>query len=533
MSRKKAIIITTILTLIIGIIAFYLLLPALNIKSEGFWLFIMGIVGLSSFILVVLYSIVGYDFKKVTAGSSTILILLVSVLLIGQASSAVIFRAKSYAKLMHSHITEHDFEDYNATIENVPLMDKDSAMKIANRKLGELEDVISQYEIDDTEQITVRGEPIRVACLNHAGFIKWLSNRHSGTPGFIKVDMNTQEAELVRVDGGIKYTKSDFFGRDLTRYLRMNYPTKIFWETTLELDEKEHPYWVTATLDKTIGLFGGTEVSGAVLIDAVTGEHALYSLEDIPEWVDNVYGSSLLLDQFDKYGMYQNGFLNSIIGQKGVRRTTEGYNYIPQGNDNWIYTGITSVGKDESNIGFILVNKRTKETHYYGVSGAEEFSAMNSAEGAVQHLGYRSTFPLLLKIGGQPTYLVSLKDSGGLVKMYAMVNVAKYQIVATGSNISETLSQYSKLLKDSGINVSGLGSKSISGIIEDIKMATVEGNSNYFIKLKGDASYYLLDIRDNKRAGILSLGDHIILNLEVIDNGSDIVPAQLQDGDGF
>lgn len=526
MNKKKTILLTIILTLIFALLAYYLFLPALNIKSEGLWIFVIGVIGVMSMLLGFFYSVLKSDCLKGSMLSFAVFGIIIGLFIIIKLTSSPIFRAKEYSKLISSNITEHDFEDYHATIGNVPLLDKDSAMQIANRKLGGLQDVISQFEINDTEQITVRGEPARVASLNHAGFFKWLSNRHDGTPGYIKVDMNTQEADLVRVDGGMMYTKSDYFTRDVNRYLRMHYPNKMFWESTLELDEDDNPYWVTSIIDKTIGLFGGKEVTGAVIVNAITGEHIEYALEDIPKWIDNVYGSSLLLDQYDKYGVYQKGFWNSLIGQKGVSKTTSGYNYIPQGDDNWIYTGITSVGKDESNIGFVLINKRTKETHSYGISGAEEFSAMGSAEGAVQHLGYTSTFPLLLKIENQPTYLVSLKDSGGLVKMYGMVNVEKYQIVATGNSISDTLSEYKKLLRDSGVSVSSSESIDISGIIEDIRKATIDGNSIYFIKLEDKDNYYLLDISDNKKVSILNVGNNITLNVE--KSNDDIIPAKLK-----
>ena len=295
--------------------------------------------------------------------------------------------------MLEGYIKEEDFSNYQATLDNVPVLDKNSALLIANRELGTLIDVVSQFEIDDSEQITVKGNPIRVSMLQYGGFFKWLNNKNTGTPGYIKVDMRTQDAELVRVDGGIKYSHSEYFGRDLSRYLRFNFPTVIFDEVTLELDEDGHPYWLAPIVDYTIGLFGGKDINGAVTVDAVTGEIESYGVGSIPEWLDNIYPSYLITEQFDNYGKYQSGFWNSLIGQRGVRVTTNGYNYIPLADDNWIYTGITSAGRDQSNVGFILVNKRTKETIYYPVSGAEEFSAMASAEGVVQHLGYASTFP--------------------------------------------------------------------------------------------------------------------------------------------
>lgn len=526
MNKKKAISTIGIFTLVFALLGFFIFLPAINIKSESFWVFSAAVVGFVIIISSVFFSVLEGDFVNMLKNIVPVLALLVIVFFIGKAISSPILRAKKYSKMISDDIVEREFKDYSATIETVPLLDKDSAMKIANRKLGGLQDVISQFEINDTEQITVKGEPARVASLNHAGFIKWFTNMKTGTPGFIKVDMNTQEADLVRVDGGMKYTKSDYLFRNIERYMRVKYPTKMFSEITLELDENEHPYWLAAIMDKKIGLFGGEDVKGAVLVNAVTGEHKQYSLDKIPKWVDNVYDSDLLLEQYDNYGTYQKGFINSLIGQKGVKKTTQGYNYIPQGDDNWIYTGITSVGKDESNIAFVLMNKRTKESQVYPISGAEEFSAMASAEGAVQHLGYKSTFPLLLKIENQPTYLVSLKDSGGLVKMYGMINVEKYQIVATGTSIIKTLSEYKKLLKDGGADTSSSEAEEISGTIEDIRGATIDGNSIYFLKLKDKTSYYLLNIADNNRVSILSVGDKI--KLEAEESEDDIIPAILK-----
>ena len=172
---------------------------------------------------------------------------------------------------------------------------------------------------------------------------------------------------------------------------------------------------------KTIGLFGGTDIQGAVLVNAVTGESQYY--EEVPNWVDHVYDANLIMEQYDYYGMYHNGFINSIFGQRDVTHTTEGYNYIAIGDDVYMYTGVTSVTSDQSNIGFILSNQRTKETHFYSVAGATEASAQASAMSQVQQMRYVATFPLLLNIADQPTYFMSLKGEDGLVKMYAMVNV--------------------------------------------------------------------------------------------------------------
>lgn len=523
--KIKNLAISTLITLVIGFIINYLFLPPWNIQAKSFWLFIMILVGVFSIVSATISEIKSENYKlsKITAISGLVIF---SIFIVMIFTSNKLVNSKKYSNMLDSYISEESFSTYQATLDNVPLLDKKSALLIANRKLGTLIDVVSQFEIDDSEQITVKGNPLRVSILEYGGFFKWINNRGTGTPGYIMVDMRTQDAELIRTNGSIKYTQSEYFGRDLDRYLRFNFPTVIFEQPTLELDEDGHPYWLAPIVDYTIGLFGGKDISGAVTVDAVTGEIKRYNVGNIPEWLDNVYPSNLIMKQYDNYGKYQSGYWNSRFGQRGVKVTTDGYNYIPLGNDNWIFTGVTSAGKDESNIGFILINKRTKETKYYPVSGAEEFSAMASAEGVVQHFGYSSTFPLLLKIEGQATYLVALKDAGGLVKMFGMINVEKYQIVATGETIAECQAKYRELLRNSGTEIVDSESEKVSGTITDIRQAAKEGTTYYYIELNNKNVYYSLSILDNEEAILLNIGDRVTLNIAAGRDGK-IISALL------
>jgi hypothetical protein len=214
--------------------------------------------------------------------------------------------------------------------------------------------------------------------------------------------------------------------------------------------------------------------------------------------------------------MYQNGFWNSMFGQRGVTVTTDGYNYIALNDDIYVYTGITSVGGDESNIGFILVNQRTKDAHYYSCAGAEEFSAMNSAEGVVQHLNYISTFPLLLNVSSEPTYFMALKDNAGLVKMYAMVNVRQYNIVAHGQTVIECEREYERLLAQNGITATpSRPDNEIKGRVADIRTAVVDGNSYYYFRLEGGDCWYAVSVASDQTAVIVNVGDTVsILDAE-------------------
>lgn len=504
-----------IVGLIVGVIG-YILLPAITLHSVTFVILLLLVIGI----------IVGVIAKDSERGMQ-IMLVMAMVLLLMLLGSSPIFNARTYSDLLNDGkpLEVAKFEDYAGMLTNVPLMDKDTATQLASRKMGGLADVVSQYAVGDNTQITYKGASVRVAPIEYGGYFKWMRNKRSGTPGYIKINMYTQDVELVKVTDGIRYTRSGYFGDDILRYLRSQYMTALFGEVVFEIDDEGTPYWV-ASIEKTnIGLFGGRDVDRVVLVNAVTGETKDYAVADVPEWVDSVYSSSLLTNQYDYYGKYRDGYMNSIIGQKGVSVTTEGYNYIPIGNDNWLYTGITSRGLDESNIGFILVNKRTKEVKYYEVNGAEEYSAMTSAEGVVQHLGYNATFPLLLNVEGQPTYLVALKDTGGLVKMYALVNVEKYQIVATGETITEATKKYRSLLQADGTKVTEVVTTEVKGIIEDKREGVVEGMTHYYLKLNGSNEIYDLSIADNAEAVYLSIGDEVVLATE---QGMGIIKSKLK-----
>ena len=261
----------------------------------------------------------------------------------------------------------------------------------------------------------------------------------------------------------------------------------------------------------TIGLFGGQTIGRVVLCNAQTGECQDLAVEDVPQWVDKVYSAELLTQFYDYYGTLKHGWLNSVLGQKDCLTTTDGYNYLAIDDDVWVYTGVTSVTGDQSIVGFVLMNQRTKETKFYSVTGAVENSAMGSAEGQVQNLGYRATFPLLLNISDQPTYFLALKDDSGLVKKYALVNVQKYQIVAIGDTVSECQENYAKLLATNDIGTEVKESQSARGIIEKMVQVVVEGNTHFYIMLEGEENLYDVNVAENLDVLRFDVGDRITI----------------------
>ena len=492
------------IALLVAGIYYYIALPAVNIHSVGFWLFLISalilVTGIIAFrkIFKEGFEIIDIHQNVIIKNMLRIILVFALIFVIGGILSSSIINAKKYQQLMT--VTEGKFGEEIAETDfsRVPLLDKDSAQLLGERKMGTMVDMVSQYEVSSLyTQINYQGVPVRVSPLEYASSIKWFTNQSEGIPGYIKIDMATQETELVRLPEGqyIKYSPSEYFNRNIYRHLRFRYPTYIFDDLSFELDEEGTPYWICPVKKFNVGLFGGETIGKVVLCNAITGETTCYELEAVPQWVDHVFSAELLIELYDYYGTLKNGYLNSILSQKGCLMTTDGYNYIVKDDDVWVYTGVTSVSSDESNVGFVLMNQRTMESRFYECPGAEEYSAMDSAEGQVQHLGYEATFPLLLNVAGEPTYFMALKDSAGLVKMYAMVNIKKYQNVAIGNTVAECLKDYQGLLKQNGITASTEGTgEEAKGIIEKISPVVIEGNSHYYITLKGKKEIFDVDV---------------------------------------
>ncbi|MGI5985316.1 MAG: CvpA family protein [Clostridiales bacterium] len=515
--KGKRTLVNLLITLAIGLVYFYFKLPALNLQDPAFYTFILLLSAVYCFLSIMTQGLFkaesGHELwksiKTHCAIPVFICLLLAAVFVVGSLISSPIIRSHSYRNLLTVETGDFAAEVQEVSYNQIPMLDADSAKKLGDKKMGELADMVSQFEVaDDYTQINYKGRPVRVTPLLYGDFFKWITNRSEGLPAYIVIDMVTQEANAVRLSEGMKYTTNEHFFRNVYRHLRFNYPTFIFDTVNFEIDDEGTPYWVCPRIVKKIGLFGGTDIDGAVLLNAVTGECKFY--EEVPNWVDRVYTASLIMRQYDYHGMYQNGWVNSFIGQRDVTITTEGYNYIAKDDDVYMYTGITSVNMDGSNIGFILTNQRTKETRFYSCAGAQEIAAMASAEGIVQYTDYKSTFPLLLNISNQPTYFMALKDSGGLVKMYAMVNVEQYQLVASGTSVAECERNYVNLLAGSNLaDESENASTAVTGFIEDIRTAVIDGNTHVFIRLDANDYYYVISVKDSDLAVVLSKGDKV------------------------
>jgi len=519
---KLKLILSAAIGISVAAISYYVFLPALNLRSYGFWVYLTAVIvafsipwiidGVKSIISNVKEAKIGHFHVKLPFTRPMLIILIavavpIAVLLFGSIISSQLFQARNYANVIS--VTEAKFdEDMPETneITHIALMDTASAQALGDKTLGALSDVISQYDVNDYyTQINFKGSPKKVSNLEYADFFKWIANKNKGVPGMVMVDPVNSTAEYLKFSAPMKYVDSAFFGQDLNRKLRFEYPTKIFDSISFEIDENGTPYYIVSCVKPKVGLFGAKDINEVIIFNPCDGSSKLYALEDVPSWVDIVFTGDLACQKFDWKGLLSGGFINSIIGNVGCKQTTDDYGYVALEDDVWYFTGVTSVTADKSNVGFMLSNARTGEYKFYPVIGAEEHSAMNAAEGQVQEKGYVASFPSLVNVAGQATYIMVLKDNTGIVKLYALVNVENYSIVATGDTQAAVMSAYKKELQNNSLGI-GDENETTEITVKNIRTVeisdvwtiyiTAEDKKVYKGYLDADESFMLIDIGD-------------------------------------
>ena len=473
---------------------YYVMLPPLNWHSPAFWSFFTPAI----IILLVILTMVSNNTimapKKPVVGLAILMVIAPTVLgFIGIRA----FHAGEYASRIGIEQTE--FSAINEVdFTKTPIIDRDTTEALGDRVMGQMSDLVSQFEVSsEYTQISYKDSVYRVTPLEYADFFKWWVNKKDGIPAYITVDSTNGKANLVRLNkvgmDNMHYVPSALFNKNLMRHLRFQYPTVIFGSPSFEVDEEGHPWYVCTTYSyKFVG--NKKYVTGAIFMDPITGKSTKYTLDEVPTWADRIYPESLVIEEIDDYGALQNGFVNSIFGQRGVIESSSGYNYIEKDGDIWLYTGVTSVNSDSSNLGFILVNLRTHEALRIDAPGADETSAMKSAQDEVQNYGYEATFPVLVNVNGQPTYLMSLRSgssgsSKSVLKMYAMVDATDYQKVST-VNVEQGLSVLKKQM------IALQGSSSSQDAVYASKKITVDSVSKVFVE--GNTIYYFTDTDGNK-----------------------------------
>ena len=512
---KKALVVLAVVILIIAAFCYWWFHPPINIHSVDLWMFLAIFVLFPAFLVFFIFHQIyergmgkrEKNEKKAKRFKGLMVVPVIIALggVLGAVASLTLFpgNAEKYSTILNTEDGDFATDIEEADYSTIPFIDRDSAVLLGNRTMGTMADYVSQFEISDLySQINYQDAPVRVSPLNYADVFKWWSNHNTGIPAYVIVNMSTQDTQIVRLEDPIYYSDSDPFFNNVDRHVQLSHPFYIFGEKSFEIDDNGKPYWIYPVIDYTVGLFGGETVSRVVLCDASTGECQDLAIDEVPQWVDRAYPADLLIQQYNWSGALSGGWINSWLGQSGVKQTTPGsdgqlgYNYIAKDDDVWVYSGVTSATADNSIIGFVLINQRTAESKFYPVAGATEESAMSSAEGQVQNLKYESTFPLLINVDNQPTYFMALKDNAGLVKEYAMIDIQRYQNVAVGDTLEETEKSYKKLLRANGVSTdddSGKATKTdgtATGTISLISPVVLDGNSHYYVMLNGDGTLY-------------------------------------------
>ncbi|MBS4039783.1 MAG: hypothetical protein KGZ81_04215 [Flavobacteriales bacterium] len=515
------------LLLFLVFVLFYSWLPVLNYGFYGLPLFI-----LTSLLIWMMFS---FRFKSksetqivVTKAPSKVvvglfLLVLGFLAIVPTATSATIFHHVSYQKLIGEVKNGKQISSHIAPIslDKIRVVDRPLAYLLGEKIIGSQPALGSQVELGKFSIQKVNNELYWVAPLLHSGFFKWMNNQH-GTPGYVMVSAtNERDVKLVQNVQGkdikIKYQPEAFFYQDLHRHVYFSgHATKGLGDFTFEIDEDGKPFWVITTYDKKVG-YSGSDANGILLVDAQTGEIQSYTISNTPTWVDRIQPADFIETQLNDWGEYIRGYWN--FSNRDKLQITEGLTLVYGKDDkSYWYTGITSVGTDESTVGFVLVDTRTKETTFYKQSGATEYAAQQSAEGKVQEKGYKASLPIPYNINNIPTYVMTLKDEGGLVKMYALVVINDYTIVGVGNSMREALTSFKSTYNAAGNKINPSSSdakKSIKSVVTRIQSDVKNGNSFYYFTIRDYPNIFVGSTQVSTEIPLTTVGDSIQVSFDV------------------
>lgn len=506
-------IITFAVVVIIGSIIYWITLPAMNFQSIGFYVFLFAMAVIAAVCFrITEKAILWEDYSNFGLAFGAIATFIVVIMLICGIASCKMFNWRQYQSLIEIEEGNFNTDIVTAETSNLPVVDVATATKLGDRTIAELANS-TWYDVDNEYNFIIyQGEHYRISPINYGGFFKYLKGRHTGIPGYVLVNVYTQEATLVQSENPIFYSPSASFSYNLTRHLRREFRNDIFGNSFFEIDEEGNPYWITSVRTPTIGVFGGALEEEFIITNATTGECKKYKTDELPEWVDHAYDLGYLMQLVYYNYRYVNGWFNP--SKTGVNQISyqyrdtgfAGYNTTVSSDGVVFFTGVTPANAAESILGFILANPRTGVVKYYSCYGAEESSAQAAAEGLVQNLQYKATYPTMINVDGEPTYFMALKDNAGLIQRYALCNVENYTKVVEAKTLEEALESYRKEI---GVEVvaSEEMTESTTGVINAVYTAEIDGYTYFYFTLTGDnKSLYMSSIENSNRQVLLIPG---------------------------
>ncbi|MBR3253433.1 hypothetical protein IKF85_01815 [Candidatus Saccharibacteria bacterium] len=547
-------VIVSLLSLLLLFVVYYLAIPALNLKSIGFW----GFLAFVFFVLSLNVLLWTHDseltscVKKIRFVHCFILLAL-AVILIGGFFSTNLFFARSAAEV--AQVTEvedfsegfSDILETGSTYSNLPIVDYDTAKLLGDKKVAGLKNS-TWYDVDDEYNlIRYNGKYYRLSVIDYGRFFKWTKAKEAGLPGYVLVDVVpkkgtvVEEAQIVLTEEPIRYSPGAYFSHDLKRHLRFQFPSAIFDKSYLEIDEEGTPFWITGVKMPTKFLFGVPVIDSLIITNAITGESYMCNIDETPEWIDHVFSLTYVMNITHKHYAYVNGFWNNLFSKTGVLRTSYDYrdkhknsedseagkfanfygysSVVGPDGDIYFYTGLTAANNAESNLGWLLINTRTGAVTQYNVVGAEESSAQAAVETLVQAQRWEATFPLPVNIGGEPSYLMALKGKSGLVQGYGIVNVDNYSIAVYDSTLEGAINAYLlKCGKTDKIDVEDeakdeVATETKSGEISAIYTAEVSGTTQFYYVIDGE-QLYRCSITVNEKQVLFKVGDRVTFEAE-------------------
>ncbi|PKM86890.1 MAG: hypothetical protein CVU85_06940 [Firmicutes bacterium HGW-Firmicutes-10] len=489
----------------------YITLPAWNLRSPSF----VFMLAFTLFAFATIDQLFTLSINRISKTAYMLGTLLIAYVLVFGFLSSEMLNAKEYREqIVIKEVKEFSSDFTTVALNRIPVVDKQTAQQLGEKQIGTVQGLGSQYYVDpEYTLVSANNQIYRVSPLQYREFFKWLQNRNDGIPGFVRVNVtNPTDVTLVNLSEGMIYSPSAYFSQDLQRHVRFKYRTKILSDYSFEIDDSGKPYWVISVIEPQIKVLGGLNAIGAIIVDPVSGDTQYYDIADLPVWVDRVQPTEIAWAQIDNWGYYINGFINTLFNQRDMLQTTDGYNYVSIDGQTHVYSGLTSVGSDRSIVGFALINLRNREATFYRIGGADEYAAMSSAEGQVQHLGYRSTFPVLLNVSSIPTYFVSLKDQEGLVKMYSFVAVSNYAAVGVGESVAAAQRDYMARLKEIGMIVDDQETyKKLTLTVATVHTAIVDGNTTYYLTFDEDTRLFVVPLSVSLEIVFASEGDEVQL----------------------
>ena len=520
-------------TIICGIL-WYTCLPAVTIHSTGFWCMLTINAALFFFACIS-----EKDSKIDAAVFIGIIAICILMLFVGWISTWTVFHAEKYRSIADISVEnsfDKDFPEVLPDGSNIPYVDLETAQKLGDRTIGKLKHS-SWYDVDNEYNlICYKGQYYRLSPLNYSGFFEFNKGKNEGIPGYVLVNAETQASQFVKVEGGYFYSPSSYWSKNLRRNLRKQFSGSIFGKSYFEIDEEGNPYWITAVNDTSVGLFSGYKEDKFIITDAITGQSELYQKNDLPEWIDHAVGLQYAMDVLNNYYRLIHGVWN--WSKTDVYRTTyfyrdayfEGYNsYIDSNGDVCFYTGLTPANSAESNTGFLLINCKTGHVREYlfeeDDGGIEESTAIERAESEVQNYGYKSTFPMMVNIANQPTYLMCLKGNDGLMKQIALALVStKSSTIVTADNLADAIEKYenalvkAKVIDKEQVNVEIANeTENITGVISAKYEITVDGTTHYLYQINESDILYDTSVKYGYKQVAFKVGETVSLDYEVSD----------------